>query len=234
NPANGQRAAFDPATNTYLPSFDIGLEIPNSGEPFQGICQANTCVNKYLFPSSGLQWGPRFGVAWDVTGHQNVVVRAGSGIYYDRIQGNRVFDSVRNPPEAVSPTLQQNFVTTIDPKNVLLAPPVLYAADPVGKIPTTYQYQLSVQTRLPQNVMLDVAYVGSMSRHLQNNRNLNFNRFGQCFDPANQDPQRLAANPNALLGNNCKDAIFLKPYLGYDNINLYESQSTANYNALQV
>ena len=81
---------------------------------------------------------------------------------------------------------------------------------------------------------LDVAYVGSQSRHLQDNRNLNYNAFGQCFLPQNQDPQRVAASPTALLGNNCKDANFLKPYLGYDSINLYESQSTANYNALQI
>ena len=27
-------------TNTYLPSFDIGLEVPNSGNPFNGICQS--------------------------------------------------------------------------------------------------------------------------------------------------------------------------------------------------
>ena len=58
--------------------------------------------------------------------------------------------------------------------------------------------------------------------------------FGQCFLPQNQDPQRVAANPTALLGNNCKDANFLKPYQGYSSINLYESQATANYNALQV
>jgi len=107
-------------------------------------------------------------------------------------------------------------------------------ADPTGKIPTTYQYQFSVQYRLPSRTMLDVAYVGTQARHLQNNRNLNYNPFGQCYLPQNQDPQRQASNPTALLGNNCKDANFLKPYPGFGSINLYESQSTSNYNALQV
>src|SRR5581483_11181045 len=103
-----------------------------------------------------------------------------------------------------------------------------------GKIPTTYQYNFGVQYRLPANSMLDVAYVGSLGRHEQDNRNINFNNFGQCFQPQNQDPQLQASNPTALLGNNCLSANFLKPYQGFSNINVYQSESTSNYNSLQV
>jgi hypothetical protein len=60
----------------------------------------NVYVNKYLTKDQGLQLGPRFGFARDVTGKQNIVVRTGGGIFYDRIQGNRTFDTVTNPPEA--------------------------------------------------------------------------------------------------------------------------------------
>ncbi len=232
NPANNQRSAYDATTNTYLPSFDIGLEVPNSGNPFNGICQSSNCPNgKYLMQDRGLQWGPRFGVAWDVTGKQNIVFRAGSGIYYDRIQGNRTFDMVTNPPEAVSPTLNQNLVSSINPNNILLGPSNVDAVDPTGKLPTTYQYQAGFQFRLPSNTSLDVAYVGSQGRHLQDSRNLDYNAFGQCFLPQNQDPT-LA--PTSLLGNNCLSANFLKPYRGYSGINIYQSEATSNYNALQI
>jgi hypothetical protein len=229
------RSAFNPLNGQYLPSFDVGLEIPGTGTPFQAICQAPTCPNgKYLQKDRGLQWAPRFGFAWDVTGKQNLVLRAGAGIYYDRIQGNRTFDSVTNPPEAVSPTLNQNLVSSINSSNVLLGPPNLVAIDPTGKVPSNYNYQISVQYRLPQAMTLDVGYVGTLGRHLQDNKNLNFNNFGQCFQQQNQDPQLVAANPNALLGNDCLGANFLKPYAGYGNINLYQSEATSNYNALQL
>jgi hypothetical protein len=234
NPLNGARAAFDSVSNTYLPAFNVGLEIPGSGDPFNGICQAGKCVNKYLQRNRKEQWAPRFGIAWDVTGKQNIVVRTGGGIFYDRFQGNRVFDGVRNPPASIQPQLQQGLAKDINPNNVLLGPPSLFVADPTGKIPTVYQYQFSVQTRLPWSMMLDTAYVGSLSRHLQDNRNINYVPYGANFAPQNQDPQRLTASPTALFGNNSLDANFLRPYYGYNNITLYESQATANYNSLQV
>ncbi len=94
---------------------------------------------------------------------------------------------MRNPPESVQPTLTYGFAQDINPNNVLLAPPTVYAADPTGKLPTTYDYQFSVQTRLPFSMVLDTAYVGSLARHLQDNRNLNPVPYGADFLPQNQD-----------------------------------------------
>ena len=229
----GVRSAYDPVTNTTLPAANIGLEVPGSGDPFNGILQANKGINKYLQNYPGPQWGPRFGVAWDVTGKQNIVIRTGGGMFYDRFQGNRIFDFVRNPPESVQPTLFYGFAQNIDPKNALLGPPNLYAADPEGKVPTTYDYQFSIQTRLPWTLALDTAYVGGMSRHLQDNRNINPIPYGAAFLPQNQDPTKVTT-PTTLPGANALPDVFLRQLRGFGQILLYESAATSNYNALQL
>jgi hypothetical protein len=229
----GVRSAFDAVTNTVLPAANIGLEVPGSGDPFNGISQAGKGVNKYLQKYRAPQWGPRFGVAWDVTGKQNIVIRTGGGVFYDRFQGNRVFDFVRNPPEAVQPTLFYGLAQNIDPKNVLLGPPNLYAADPAAKVPTTYDYQFSIQTRLPWSLALDTAYVGSQARHLQDNRNINPIPYGAAFLPQNQDPTKVTTS-TTLPGANALPDVFLRQLRGYGQILLYESAATSNYNALQL
>jgi len=228
---NGVRSAVDTASGQVLPAYDIGLEVPGTGDPFNGILQGGKGISKYLQNNRAPQWGPRFGVAWDVTGKQNIVIRTGGGVFYDRFQGNRVFDFVRNPPEAIQPTLTYGFAQNIDPKNILLGPTTVYAADPEAKIPTTYTYQFSVQTRLPWSMMLDTAYVGSQGRHLQDNRNLNPVPYGATFLPQNQDP---TLTPSPLLGNSALPRDLLRPLRGFGEVRLYESASTSNYNALQI
>jgi hypothetical protein len=242
NPANNTRSAYDPISNTYRTANYIGLLIPGSGNVNNGICQAGTCINKYLTQDRGLQWGPRFGIAWDVTGKQDFVIRTGGGIYYDRIQGNRTFDTVTNPPEAFSVTTNYGYAQQLNPATAVLSPPSAVEVDPTGKIPTTYSYQFSVQKRLPWNAILDVAYVGSMSRHQQDNRNLNWSAFGTTFTAAATDPTAgtgctgcsPALGTGRPLGSNALPQNFMARIQGYGNINLYESAATANYNSLQV
>lgn len=242
NPANNTRSAYDPISNTYRTANFIGLMIPGSGNITNGVCQAGTCINKYLTKDRGLQWGPRFGVAWDVTGKGDFVIRTGGGIYYDRIQGNRTFDTVTNPPEAFSVTTQYGYAQQLNPATAVLSPPSAVEVDPTGKIPTTYSYQFSIQKRLPFGTILDVAYVGSQSRHQQDNRNLNWSPFGTTWTAAATDPTAgiactgcaPALGPSRPVGSNALPQNFMAPLQGYGNINLYESAATANYNSLQV
>jgi hypothetical protein len=84
---------------------------------------------------------------------------------------------------------------------------------------------------LPGEIALDVAYVGTLSRHLQDNRNLNYVAYGAAFQPQYQDPT-LA--PSTTPGATALLSQFLRPYRGISDINLYEGAATGNYNALQV
>ncbi|HKX31327.1 MAG TPA: TonB-dependent receptor [Blastocatellia bacterium] len=232
--AGGNRIARDPVTGEMHPAADIGKIVPNSGNLFNGIAQAGKDVNKYLMENRGLQYGPRIGVAFDVTGKQNLVVRGGAGIYYDRFQGNETFDMLTNPPTTLAPTLVNGRIDDINPSNVVFAPFDLNAFSFEGKIPTVYSFSLGVQAKLPADLLLDVAYVGSLSRHLLQRLNLNAVPYGATFMAENQDPTKAAANPNAPLGSNAFDSVFLRPSQGYGNITLHQMGGTSNYNSLQV
>jgi hypothetical protein len=74
--------------------------------------------------------------------------------------------------------------------------------------------------------MIDVAYVGSLGRHLSVQRNINAIPMFSRFDPKNADPSQTTSTP---LADN-----FFRPYRGYGNINAREFTGTSNYHSLQV
>ncbi len=233
--AGGVRQAQNPVNGQFSTDVSlIGKVVPGSGAQFNGVLQAGAGTSKYLVQDRGVHYAPRFGFAYDVTGKQNIVVRGGGGIFYDRFQGNAIFDELTNPPTTIQPTLVQGLISQINPANVVLAPVNLIGLSGEGKVPTVYNYSFGVESRLPYQIVLNTSYVGSLSRHLLQNKNFNAIPYGTTYLPQNQDPTKVASSPTAVLGSNAYDANFQRPYPGFGDITIHQFGASSNYNSLQV
>ena len=58
-------------------------------------------------------------------------------------------------------------------------------------MPTIYNFSLGIQRELGGGTTIDVAYVGSLSRHLVTARNLNQIPYLTAFQPTAQDPSKF-------------------------------------------
>lgn len=229
--ANGTRVAVDRATGLTQPAVYIGRLVPNTGSLLNGVFQAGSGIEDTLYPSSTVV-APRFGFTYDVSGQGSWIVRGGAGAFYDRSQGNSVFDLLGNPPTTLSPTFNNGRLQDINPNNIVLGAPSLVAYDRSGKLPTTYAYNIGFQVKLPWSAALDISYVGSVAHNQLQARNLNSVPYGAAFLPQNQDPT-LAQNP-ATPGSAALPNDLMRPYKGYGDIRIAEPSASSNYNSVQA
>src|SRR5439155_23230707 len=99
-----------------------------------------------------------------------------------------------------------------------------------SQIPITYNYTFSIQQDHPLRILLDLAYVGSMSNHLVYTMNLNGAPFGSAWLPQNQDPSKTPK----FDGTTTLPTNLFRPYLGYGDILMYSFGANSNYNAFQA
>ncbi|MBL8206352.1 MAG: TonB-dependent receptor [Blastocatellia bacterium] len=225
-------AGFVPSATNTLASVYIGRLVPNTGSLTNGVVQAGAGLERGTYRNRGIQFAPRFGFGYDVTGKQSLVIRGGIGIFYDRPQGNTVFDLVRNPPVTLEPTFNFGLVSQLNQGQVLLAPPNLVAFDRQGKVPTTYAYNLGIQYKLPFDAVLDMSYVGTSAQHQLQRRNINAPAYGAGFAAANQDVTNNTTS--TILGAKALPVDFLRPYQGFGNISFIEPSASSNYHSLQT
>jgi len=244
---------FAPTAANTLPANFIGLIVPNSGDIANGIGRAANGYTRGGFDSDKILWSPRFGFAYDLTGDQKTIVRGGFGITYDRIRGDVTIDAISNPPNVLIPRLffgRLDDIPSLRGTDGARAISNIIGISPDGDLPTVYTYSLSVQRNIGWSATVDVAYVGSLSRHNPQARNLNAIPYLTTFQRGAQDPTRFSGSVVPTVepglptvysqagfnfsGANVLPIDFLRPFPGYGDISFREFTGTANYNSLQV
>ena len=240
-----------PTTANTLGSFLVGKIVPNTGDLTNGM---GLTANGY--PRGGINGQailpqPRLGVSWDINGDHRTVLRGGYGITFDRYQsGAGVGSGATNQPFVFNPTLTNGYLQDIVPGNGgALAPQSVQGVDRNAKWPTVYSYSVGVQREVWKGTVVDVAYVGSQSRHNTRRVNLNVLPYGTTFTAAAQDPTKTggvvpAVEPNlpsiysaaglSYSGANALAIDFLRPYQGYSDIVYYLFDGRTSYNSLQA
>jgi hypothetical protein len=231
--STGARVAVDPATGANAPQAEIGLFVPGSGNPSDGmqVLGVNGVPgNSYTAPS--LKVAPRFGFAWDVFGKGKTAIRGGIGVFYDRTDGNQVYNMSGQPPLVYTPTLYYGQISQISSATGVLGPTNVNSwigHTPLG--PMVRNESLGIQQQLPGEFLLDVSYVGNhavdlIGQDYTSQYNINPVPLGADFMVQNQDPTKAGGVlPAALERVN---------YPGYGNINLEWFGGHSTYNSLQA
>jgi hypothetical protein len=203
SPCSGtNRRAMNPATGEFLgpnSTLAIGTLVPDSGNRTNGLVQSGQGIAKttYTWPSLGI--APRFGMAYDVTGAQRLVLRGAFGLYFDRPSGNSVFGQRNNPPASRNVTVRYSQLQTLGSGGLVTeGPPSLSVFAYDDGLPSSTQWNAGLQMALPWSSSLDVGYVGQHGFNVVEGRNLNAVDFGTAFLLENQDLTRPAsATPGA-------------------------------------
>jgi hypothetical protein len=218
--------------NTVAERF-IARLVPGSNR-FNGAFQAGQGVEEQLQDGNAFRVSPRFGFTYDISGNQSMILRGGAGIFYDRPQGNQVFDMIANAPGVVVSNIQWGRLQDLNTGSTGTDPFPTLSMNPSGfdfKPPKTYQWNLGLQRKLWSTLMFDLAYVGSKSTDLLRQSQINSVPAGARFRPENQDPTRA---PSSVPGATALPDDLLRPYQGYNTIRLWDYSGYGNYNALQT
>lgn len=220
--STGSRVGINPNTSELLPAVSIGTLAPGSGKFWDGM----QTFSESIFKSPGLQAMPRFGFGWDVFGNQKLVVRGGFGMFPGRIGDDRTSDFLFQPP--VYTMLNFNYTTISGLTNAkpALAPMNVMGTQLDFQPTTVYSYSFGVQRDLGLGIVVDAAYVATLTRHMFTQNSLNAVPYGTYFKASSID--------KTLSGNTPLPLNFLRPLRGFGDV-VYETFSgNSNFNSLQA
>ena len=223
----------DPVTGALNPAGPGFSQPPGAPAPFylNGVKLAG--VNGFprgIVENHYATWQPRLGFAYNLFKDNKTVLRGGFGMFFERVQGNDIYGTSGNPPNAYQPNVSAVYFSNPNTSNktgqTATAPffPSNFASLDYHQYasPATSQFSLGVQRELAPSTVALVQYVGMTAWHQNIQRAINTLPMSDVMD---------RQNVATVSGTNQN---LYRTYQGFAGINQVGNTTNSNYNSLQA
>lgn len=216
---------------------DLSVFRPTASNAVNGLVFQGAQVAD-LFPRTTYDFSPRFGFAFQPAHTSGTVLRGGIGMFFDQPNLNPFLDN--RPPNGGASGAESNPggpapVSTLSASNIVITPGTLlfptttaysattnynlFSISPNLRPAYTFNFNLNIEKSLGTKTLFTIGYVGSQSRKLISNIDIN-----------------QAALGTSQLGTSAQNATrpYGKLFPNYGSINQVSSIGNSNYSSLQT
>jgi hypothetical protein len=207
------------------------MQVPGTDPCGQaGYIGATEGPNKALINEDTDNIAPRLGLAWDIKGDGESVLRVGAGQFFQR---DRISAHL-GMPNNIPTSLTASGLRTLDGQfeGVGGGPRPLHGFDVNRETPYAIQYNVAWEQAIGNNSSLEIAYVGSRGKHLLRSQNASYVPLGDRNNNGISDRLEYAQCPS---GDQACEASFERfGVFGNGTITYWTTNGNSEYDSIQA